>query len=61
MIKNKKGSLLRAIFAIIGSICFLTGLFFLNEDSFLNAAIFGIAGILIIAISALPFIKSSPK
>jgi hypothetical protein len=59
MIKSKGGSLLRAIFAVVGTISFLIGLYLLNQGNLLSATSFGIAGILMITISILPFIRKS--
>jgi len=58
---NKRGSTLRAIFAVVGAIFFLIAIYFLNVNEILQAAIFGIIGILLIAITSLPLIKSSSK
>ncbi|MFH1326644.1 MAG: hypothetical protein ABIH59_00770 [archaeon] len=57
MVKNKRGSFFKVISAIVGAVLFLAALFFLNQENVLNAAIFGVIGILLITISALPFIK----
>lgn len=55
---DKRGSTIRGVFAIIGAILFLSGLYLLNEDQVLYAGITGIIGILILAIAILPFIKA---
>ncbi len=57
-LSTKKGSTLRGIFAIIGAILFLLGLYLLNEDDILWASILGIAGILVLTVSVLTFIIS---
>lgn len=53
----KRGSFLRVLSAITGSAIFLVAIYFLNKDDFLNTAIFGVIGVLLIAISAFPFIR----
>ncbi|MEK6917936.1 MAG: hypothetical protein AABW51_03215 [Nanoarchaeota archaeon] len=58
MIKNKKGYWYRAIFAIVGSVMLLVGIYLLNQNNFVEAAVLGILGILLITISVFPFAKT---
>ena len=58
MITCKKGYWYRAIFAIIGSVMILAGLYFLNQESFVEAAILGVLGVLLITISVFPLTKT---
>jgi hypothetical protein len=59
--QNKKGSTLRVIFAVIGTLLFILALYFLGKENIVYTAIFGIAGILTITICLFPFAKFSPK
>lgn len=51
--------MLRPIIAILGACLLVLALYFLNQEDFLYGGVLGIIGILMIAVSAFPFIKSS--
>ena len=55
MIESKKGSAIRIIAAILGGTLFFTALYFLNQENFFQATVFGMIGVILIAISMLPF------
>ena len=56
---KKRGSMLKPIIAIIGASLLLLALYFLNKENFLYGGILGVIGILMLAGSMLPFVKSS--